>query len=119
MYRTLHRLTLIFPNSTESARLAAKYGYDEWLVGRFLEYVPEVKDFLSKMEIPPTQYIQVNTLKTSRDELRSRLRLKGFELKSTVLLEVLAVNNAPVATGRQLNTCLATITSKTSLPAWQ
>jgi NOL1/NOP2/sun family putative RNA methylase len=99
MCRTLHGLTLIFPNSTESASLAAKYGYDEWLVGRFLEYVPEVKDFLSKMERPPTQYIRVNTLKTSRDDLRSRLRSKGFELKSTVLPEVLAVDNAPLATG--------------------
>jgi NOL1/NOP2/sun family putative RNA methylase len=99
MYRTLHGLTLIFPNSTESACLAAKYGYDEWLVSRFLEYVPDVKDFLSKIERRPTQYIRVNTLKTNRDELRGRLRSKGFELKSTVMPEVLAVDNAPLATG--------------------
>jgi tRNA (cytosine40_48-C5)-methyltransferase len=99
MHSTLHGLTLIFPTSTESASLAAKYGYDEWLVRRFLEYVPEVKDFLSKMERRPTQYIRVNTLKTSRDELMDRLRSKGFELKSTVMPEVLAVDNAPLATG--------------------
>jgi NOL1/NOP2/sun family putative RNA methylase len=92
-------LTLIFPESAESARLAAKYGYDEWLVGRFLDYVPRTEDFLSKMERPPTQYIRVNTLKTSREQLECRLRSKGFELKSTVMPEVLAVDKAPLATG--------------------
>jgi NOL1/NOP2/sun family putative RNA methylase len=92
-------LTLIFPGSVESSRLAAKYGYDEWLVSRFLEYVPGIEDFLSKMERPPTQYIRVNTLKTSKQELEDRLRSKGFELRSTVMPEVLAVDRAPLATG--------------------
>ena len=92
-------LTLIFPESIESARLAAKYGYDEWLVSRFLEYVPRIEEFLSKMERPPTQYIRVNTLKTSREKLVSRLRSKRFELKSTIMPEVLAVDKAPLATG--------------------
>jgi NOL1/NOP2/sun family putative RNA methylase len=92
-------LTLIFPESVESARLAAKYGYDEWLVSRFLEYVPEVNKFLSKMERPPRQYIRVNTLKTSREELEGRLQWKGFELRNTIMPEVLAVTKAPLATG--------------------
>jgi NOL1/NOP2/sun family putative RNA methylase len=97
--KTFHGLTLIFPESVESASLAAKYGYDEWLVSRFLEYVPSIKDFLSKMERPPTQYIRVNALKTSREELEGRLRSKGFELRNTVMPEVLAVSKAPLATG--------------------
>jgi NOL1/NOP2/sun family putative RNA methylase len=92
-------LTLIFPESVESASLAAKYGYDEWLVSRFLEYVPKMEDFLSKMEKPPTLYIRVNTLKTSREVLERRLRSKGFELRNTVMPEVLAVDKAPLATG--------------------
>jgi NOL1/NOP2/sun family putative RNA methylase len=99
MHVTIQRLTLIFPTTIESASLAAKYGYDEWLIGRFLEYVPATKDFLSKIERPPTQYIRINTLKTSRDDLRGRLQSKGFELKSTVMPEVLAINKAPLATG--------------------
>lgn len=90
---------LIFPTTTISANLAAKYGYDEWLVGRFLKYVPDVKNFLSKMEKTPTQYIRVNTLKTSIDELKGRLEAKGFRLRSTDLKEVLAVDKAPLATG--------------------
>lgn len=92
-------MTLIFPKSVESVSLSAKYGYDEWLVSRFLEYVPNVKDFLSKMERIPTQYIRVNTLKTSKADLMRRLQSKGFELKSTVMPEVLAVKKAPLVTG--------------------
>lgn len=92
-------MTLIFPRSVESVSLSAKYSYDEWLVSRFLEYVPNVKDFLSKMERIPTQYIRVNTLKTSKADLMRRLQSKGFELKNTVVPEVLAVKKAPLVTG--------------------
>jgi tRNA (cytosine40_48-C5)-methyltransferase len=97
--QALLALTLTFPESAESAGLAARYGYDQWLVSRFLEYVPDVQDFMDKMERPPTQYIRVNTLKTCRDKLESRLRSKEFELKRTAIPEVLAVEKAPMATG--------------------
>lgn len=92
-------LTLIFSKSPQSASLSAKYGYDEWLVSRFVEYVPDVENFLSKMEMTPTQYIRVNTLKIPKANLVERLLLKGFELKTTVIPEVLAVTKAPFATG--------------------
>ena len=92
-------MTLLFRKSVESAKLSSKYGYDEWLVIRFLEYVPKVREFLSKMETTPTQYIRVNTLKISKADLVSRLLSKGFELKSTVMPEVLAVKKAPLPTG--------------------
>lgn len=92
-------MTLIFPESEESAGLAARYGYDRWLVGRFLEYVPAIQDFMGKMERPPTQYIRVNTLKTSRQELEERLHSKGFELKRTAIPEAYAVEKAPMSAG--------------------
>jgi NOL1/NOP2/sun family putative RNA methylase len=92
-------LTLIFPESAKSSDLAARYGYDRWLVSRFLEYVPDIQSFLDKMEKVPAQYIRVNTLKTSREELEGRLRSKGFELRRTVIPEVLAVERAPIAAG--------------------
>ncbi|MFL6491454.1 MAG: NOL1/NOP2/sun family putative RNA methylase [Nitrososphaera sp.] len=92
-------MTLLFRKSVESANISSKYGYDEWLVSRFLEYVPRVREFLSKMETTPTQYIRVNTLKISKAELVRRLLSKGFELKSTVIPEVLAVKKAPLPTG--------------------
>jgi len=99
MGAALVRLTLIFPESEKSASLASKYGYDRWLVGRFLEYVPDIEEFLPKMETPPTQYIRVNTLKTSMAELEGRLNTKRFKLRSTALPEVLAVENAPISAG--------------------
>lgn len=92
-------MTQIFPESEQSAGLAARYGYDRWLVGRFLEYVPAVEEFMAKMEMPPTQYIRVNTLKTSIKELEGRLRSKGFELRGTAVPEVLAVEKAPMSVG--------------------
>jgi NOL1/NOP2/sun family putative RNA methylase len=92
-------LTLIFSKSPQSASLSAKYGYDEWLVSRFVEYVPDVENFLSKMEMTPTRYIRVNTLKIPKANLVERLLLKGFELKTTVIPEVLAVTKAPFAIG--------------------
>ncbi len=98
-YGHCFRLTLIFPESAESADLASKYGYDRWLIGRFLEYVPKVKEFLDKMETQPTQYIRVNTLKTRVEDLETRLRSKGFELEKTAIPEVLAVKKAPMTTG--------------------
>ncbi|MGI0019853.1 MAG: NOL1/NOP2/sun family putative RNA methylase [Nitrososphaera sp.] len=92
-------MTLLFPSTARSAALAGKYGYDEWLVSRFLQYVPDVEGFLEKMERPPTRYIRVNTLKTTREELASRLAAKGFELGDTAIHDVLAVKKAPLPTG--------------------
>jgi NOL1/NOP2/sun family putative RNA methylase len=51
------------------------------------------------MERIPTQYIRVNTLKTTKAALIRRLHSKGFELKGTVIPEVLAVEKAPLMTG--------------------
>ena len=90
---------IIFPDSAESSSLAGKYSYDKWLVSRFLEYVPDVHDFLDKMEKPPTQYIRANTIKIEPDELKIRLESKGFSLKETLLPEVLAVQKAPMSIG--------------------
>lgn len=92
-------MTLLFPESAETADLASKYGYDRWLVSRFLAYVPSVKEFMNKMEKPPTLYIRANSLKTSTEDLEERLRAKGFILKRTAIPEVLAVEKASMATG--------------------
>jgi endo-beta-N-acetylglucosaminidase D len=41
--------TVIFPRTPESVKLAKTYGYDEWLISRFIEYVPDVNRFLETM----------------------------------------------------------------------
>ncbi|MCI0564504.1 MAG: RsmB/NOP family class I SAM-dependent RNA methyltransferase [Nitrososphaera sp.] len=89
----------MIPDSEESVDLATKYGYDRWLVSRFLEYVPDAQEFLSKMEKPPTQYIRANTLKIDAEALKSRLESKGFSLRHTLLPEVLAVEKASMSVG--------------------
>jgi NOL1/NOP2/sun family putative RNA methylase len=92
-------LTLLFDGSPESKALAKKYGYDDWLVNRFSQYVPNIEEFLEKMEQSPAQYIRVNTLKTGIERLEGRLIAKGFGLEQTSIAEVLRVNVAPLATG--------------------
>lgn len=90
----------LLPAGTEQSRdLASKYGYDEWLVRRFLHYVPDVDEFLEKMERAPTQYIRVNTLKTNVREVVARLTAKGFVLHETSLPEVFSVSNTPMSVG--------------------
>ena len=89
----------LFENTDQSQALAARYGYDGWLVSRFIQYVPDIEQFLEKMERPPRQYIRVNTLKTTKEALMARLDEKGFQLTLTVIDEVLAVDKAPLATG--------------------
>jgi NOL1/NOP2/sun family putative RNA methylase len=93
-------LKTLLPHGTgESRELAARYGYDQWLVDRFLTYVPQVQEFLAKMERAPMQYIRVNTLKIAPEDLRLRLEAKGFVLHPTVLAEVLSVTDAPMSVG--------------------
>jgi NOL1/NOP2/sun family putative RNA methylase len=92
-------VALLFPQSPRGDALARKYGYDAWLVNRFIQYVPDVEQFLEKMENTPTRYIRVNTLKTDASSLRRRLEVKGFELGETVLSEVLTVKKAPMSAG--------------------
>lgn len=79
--------------------LARKYSYDEWLVSRFIEYVPQVEEFLEKMEMTPAQYIRTNRLKTDPKSLRQRMEQKGFELRQTMLPEVFEVTRAPMSVG--------------------
>lgn len=92
-------MTAIFPESAQSLSLASRYGYDPWLVGRFLQYIPDIDGFLSKMERPPTKYIRVNTIKTGKKELSGRLKSKGFILAETEIPEVLSVKKSPLPLG--------------------
>ncbi|HEY7733384.1 MAG TPA: RsmB/NOP family class I SAM-dependent RNA methyltransferase [Nitrososphaera sp.] len=91
--------TALFPESEESKSLAAEYGYDSWLVRRFMRYVPDIHDFLDAMERPPARYLRVNELKISSGELFTRLESKGFELESTTLPEVFLVKKSPMSVG--------------------
>ncbi|MFL6382049.1 MAG: SAM-dependent tRNA/rRNA cytosine-C5 methylase, partial [Nitrososphaeraceae archaeon] len=87
--------TVIFPRTPESVKLAKTYGYDEWLISRFIEYVPDLDRFLETMNGLPNQYIRTNTIKISNVDLEKRLTSKGFHLKDTVIRDVFAVEKSP------------------------
>jgi tRNA (cytosine40_48-C5)-methyltransferase len=91
--------TVIFPRTPESVKLAKTYGYDEWLISRFIEYVPDLDRFLETMNGLPNQYIRTNTIKISNVDLEKRLTSKGFHLKDTVIRDVFAVEKSPFPIG--------------------
>jgi tRNA (cytosine40_48-C5)-methyltransferase len=91
--------TVIFPQTPESVKLAKTYGYDEWLISRFIEYVPDLDRFLETMNGLPNQYIRTNTIKISNIDLEKRLTSKGFHLKDTVIRDVFAVEKSPFPIG--------------------
>jgi NOL1/NOP2/sun family putative RNA methylase len=93
--------TLTFAPTQQSLYLAEKYGYDEWMVNRFLHYVPNAKDMMERMQRPVKRYIRTNTLKTTSPRLVARLESKNFELKKTVLPDVFEIigNNASISIG--------------------
>ena len=93
--------TLTFAPTQQSLYLAEKYGYDEWMVNRFLHYVPNAKDMMERMQRPVKRYIRTNTLKTTSPRLVARLESKNFELKKTVLADVFEINgnNASISIG--------------------
>ena len=91
--------TFVFPNSSISSILAHQYGYHEWLINRFLQFVPDVKGFLEKMEREPQLYIRINTLKINTEDLKQRLVSKGFELEDTILDDVLCVKKQTFRVG--------------------
>jgi NOL1/NOP2/sun family putative RNA methylase len=91
--------TITFSSTKESKELAKEYSYSEWVVNRFLHYIPDVYKFLKRMDKPARQYIRVNSLKISKTELKTRLVARGFELEDTSVEDVFSVKKAPHPVG--------------------
>lgn len=93
--------TLSFAPTQRSLYLATKYGYDEWMLNRFVQFVPGAENLIEKMLEPVPKYIRTNTLKIMSKELVARLVPKGFELSTTILPDVFEVNasNARISIG--------------------
>lgn len=69
------------------------------MVGRFLEYMPDVEKCLALMDSISSAYIRINTLKIDPKSLLSLLEAKNIKLMSTGLPEVYRVVSTPVPLG--------------------
>jgi len=77
-----------------SKKLAEKYGYKDWMISRFLNFVPNTENLLEYTEnnkSPNYEYIRANNLKIESQKLKGRLIEKGFRVKDTILKEVFKV----------------------------
>ncbi len=73
--------TLTFVPTQRSLYLAEKYGYDEWILNRFMHFVPNAENLIEKMLEPVPKYIRTNTLKITSKELDSSAHAKGLRTK--------------------------------------
>ena len=94
--------TQIFPSMYKSIELSNLYGYDQWLVNRFTQFIPDIKGLLARMDKPAQKYIRVNTLKIASNTLKERLLSKGFVLRDTILRDVFAVQESPYPLGASI-----------------
>jgi len=77
-----------------SKKLAEKYGYRDWMISRFLNFVPDTENLLEYIEnnkSPNYEYVRANNLKIESQKLKGRLIEKGYGVKDTILKEVFRV----------------------------
>ena len=75
--------------------LSKRYGYKEWMISRFLNFIPYPEKMLDYTHDSKNlhYYIRVNTLRTNTQELKRRLGEKGYHLSETILKEVFEIKN--------------------------
>jgi NOL1/NOP2/sun family putative RNA methylase len=80
-----------------SLRLSLKYGYHEWMISRFLEFIPQTEKLLESIDSNAktgTEYIRANSLKIDPPVLKEKLVQKGYTIKDTILKEVFEVSKS-------------------------
>jgi NOL1/NOP2/sun family putative RNA methylase len=83
-----------FFHNEYSKKLAEKYGYKDWMISRFLNFIPNTEKLLEYIENKKSanfEYIRINNLKIDSENLKSRLIEKGYNLKDTLLKEVFKI----------------------------
>jgi NOL1/NOP2/sun family putative RNA methylase len=88
-----------FPSTSESKRLAKQYGYNEFIVRRFLNLFENGKELIEAMESTLPTYIRINTLKKREETVISLLEERGFSLKETPYSYMYEVVDAPYSPG--------------------
>ncbi|MGE0243148.1 MAG: NOL1/NOP2/sun family putative RNA methylase [Nitrososphaeraceae archaeon] len=94
---------ITLPNSNESHELSLKYNFKEWMIARYMSFIPEVEKFLEYINNKePNRYIRVNTLKIDIDSLKQKLLEKDFILKKSPIPEVFLVIKSKFPIGATL-----------------
>ncbi len=75
---------LDFPSTEFSKKISEKFGYDEFIIRRWVRFFGEKEtlDLVKGMEDVP-KYLRVNTLKIDEEDLIGRLERRGFILEKT------------------------------------
>ncbi len=84
-------------NNEYSKKLAEKYGYRDWMISRFLRFVPNTElllEYIEKNKSSYSEYIRANSLKMDSVSLKKRLAEKGYLLEETILDEVFKIDKA-------------------------
>ena len=86
---------VLLNGNEHSSFLSKKYGYKEWMISRFLIFIPFPEQMLEYIHNSKNlhYYIRVNTLRTNPQELKRRLYEKGYHLTETILKEVFEIKN--------------------------
>ncbi|HDN73430.1 MAG TPA: NOL1/NOP2/sun family putative RNA methylase [Archaeoglobus sp.] len=89
-----------FPSTKFSIKLAKKYGYDEFIVRRWLNFFKDdAIKIIEKFERGIPRYLRINTIKISEDLLVHRLEKRGFKLEKTEVEYCYKILREPYSAG--------------------
>ncbi len=93
-------MILDFPSTSLSRELSMKFGYDEFVVRRWIGIFgeKEAMELIKAMESVP-KYVRVNTIKIGERELVERLKSRGFLIFPTEIPYCYVVEKEPYSVG--------------------
>lgn len=107
-------------NLNEVDYLSKKYSYEPWIIELWLgQYdVNFVEELLAAGNATPELVIRINTLKTSRDDLKKRIIAKGFEATDGYLCgEALHVKGSSLLGGKLFENGMFSVQDESSMLA--
>jgi 16S rRNA C967 or C1407 C5-methylase (RsmB/RsmF family) len=90
-----------YPSTQESRELARRYGYNEFIVRRWINFFgfDETVRIIEAMERGIPKHIRVNTIKIDEKELVERLEERGFKIEKTEIPFCYKVIEEPYSIG--------------------
>ncbi|MEM1578719.1 MAG: NOL1/NOP2/sun family putative RNA methylase [Archaeoglobaceae archaeon] len=77
-------MILDYPSTQRSREIAEKYGYDEFIIRRWLNFFgEETLKIVEAFEKGLPKYIRINTIKITERDLLLRLKKRGFRVERT------------------------------------